>query len=143
MTKIGQTTNQMCIAIRGENMNIQKSGTLRFWGDWFGRPYDNYHTVIAAYKTENLLVLHFDQGEKCTIYEPKAIVNEKEQFHIAQATKIIWEWYAYGKPHTSQYLCKRCYTRENTGTIFIEYFGILERKTKQIDPQKHYALELL
>ena len=29
-------------------MKIAKSGTLRFWGDWFGRPMDNVHTVAKV-----------------------------------------------------------------------------------------------
>jgi hypothetical protein len=25
-----------------------KSGALRVWGDWFGRPYDNMHVIVSA-----------------------------------------------------------------------------------------------
>ena len=29
-----------------------KAGSLRIWGEWFGKPYDNFHTI----KTERLPV---------------------------------------------------------------------------------------
>ena len=29
-------------------VKIQKFGSLRFWGDWFGRPMDNCHKPVSA-----------------------------------------------------------------------------------------------
>jgi hypothetical protein len=34
-------------AILGALPNV-KSGTLRIWGDWFGRPHDNIHRITGA-----------------------------------------------------------------------------------------------
>ena len=43
------------------HIKVLKSGSLRFWGDWFGRPMDNIHTVVSTeyLAKENKLILHF------------------------------------------------------------------------------------
>lgn len=43
---------------------LKSRGSLRFWGDWFGRPADNIHTVVSTefFSKENRLVLHFADG---------------------------------------------------------------------------------
>ena len=38
-------------------------GSLRFWGERFGRPYDNWHTLTSCRAEKNILLLSFDQGE--------------------------------------------------------------------------------
>lgn len=88
---------------------LKKGGSLRFWGEWFGRPYDNYHVPISVELSESVLTIGFKNGEKCTVFEPSGIVNEPNDFHIAHASKIVWEWYYYGKEHTSENLCRREY----------------------------------
>lgn len=42
---------------------LKKDGTLRFFGEWFGRPGDNFHRPISAEISENVLVILFDGGE--------------------------------------------------------------------------------
>lgn len=88
---------------------IKAGGSLRFWGEWFGRPYDNFHKPVNAKLNSGVLVIQFKDGEKCTIYDPSEIVNEPNDFHIANASKIMWEWYYYGKEHTPENLCRREY----------------------------------
>ncbi len=34
-----------------------KGGTLRFYGQWYGRPYDNFHRFINATSEGNCLIL--------------------------------------------------------------------------------------
>lgn len=52
---------------------LKGSGSLRFWGDRFGRPEDNNHTMVSTEFSpkDNRLVLHFADGEICTIYNPE------------------------------------------------------------------------
>lgn len=89
---------------------LKKSGTLRFWGDWSGRPYDNFHVPVSAELAENMLTILFKDGGKCVVYEPSGIVNEPEDFHVERASRVVWEWYYYGKEHIPENLCRREYT---------------------------------
>ena len=41
---------------------VGTGGTLRFFGDWFGRPHDNFHRLESATVDEESLVLRFDGG---------------------------------------------------------------------------------
>jgi len=126
-------------------MEIVKGGTLCFWGDWFGRPYDNYHIVVSAeWNTgESILTLLFRNGEKCTVYNPQKIVNEEKQFYISDAKKIEWEWYPYGQECVPQNLCKRTYTYEDSENILLEYSGTMGNGSKTFNPQGKYALEIV
>jgi hypothetical protein len=64
-----------CIFVR--EIAVLHSGTMRFFGDWFGRPMDNYHKAInASYdKDSDVLVLTFDGGEQCKVYSPVDITT--------------------------------------------------------------------
>lgn len=119
---------------------LKKGGALRFWGDWFGRPYDNYHIPVSAEFSGEMLTINFNSGEKCTVYDPSDIVNKSDDFHVARASKIIWEWYFYGREQTPENLCKREYS--NVGdAVSIAYAGERTVSKDSADVQ-NYALEL-
>jgi hypothetical protein len=63
-----------------------KRGTLRMFGDWFGRPWDNLHTIVAAEAEENCLILHFDEGETLRVWEPGGDEADASLFRIWRAT---------------------------------------------------------
>lgn len=86
---------------------------MRFFGEWFGRPYDNFHRPVSAQLDGNVLVILFDGGEKCTVYDPLGIVNEPNDLHIECASKIVWEWYYYGRERTPENLCRCVYSADN------------------------------
>lgn len=75
-----------------------KTGTLRFWGEWFGRPYDNIHQVVRCSGEGNLVTLEFKEGETLAIFEPKGLVLEEGIFSIQTAARVRWEWFYYGRP---------------------------------------------
>ncbi|MDE6733776.1 MAG: hypothetical protein K2J77_12995 [Oscillospiraceae bacterium] len=103
------------------NIKILKTGgSLCFWGEWFGRPYDNIHRPVSAELSESVLTIRFESGEKCTIFEPSEIVNEPNDFHIAHASIIVWEWYYYGREHTPENLCRREYTNDGENNHALE-----------------------
>lgn len=118
----------------------KKGGTLRFWGDWFGRPYDNFHKPVSAEHNGSVLTIRFDNGERLTVFEPSGIVNEQNDFHIESASKIVWEWYYYGRVRTPENLCRLEYTY-NRGTVSVVCTGKCRTGTRSIDA-KSYALEL-
>ena len=100
------------ISIYNSMTILKKGGSLRFWSEWFGRPHDNFHIPISAELDGNVLTIFFNEGEKCTVYDPSGIVNKPDEFYIVHASRIIWEWYYYGKAHTPENLCRRVYTDE-------------------------------
>jgi hypothetical protein len=78
-----------------------KRGTLRFWGDWFGRPHDNLHRLVSCECAQDVLTLHFDESEILCVWDPKALTIDRETFQIADADRVRWEWFDYGRPKTA------------------------------------------
>jgi hypothetical protein len=75
-----------------------KSGTLRFWGEWFGRPHDNYHRIVGCECEENLLKLHLNEGETLSACSPVGVIVSPTKFKIAKAERVRWEWFYYRRP---------------------------------------------
>ena len=75
-----------------------KSGTLRFWGEWFGRPYDNVHRLISCAADGDMLRLHFSEGELLSISNPRWMIANRLIFRISGAAQVRWEWFYYGRP---------------------------------------------
>ncbi len=82
----------------------QKSGTLRIWGQWFGRPMDNVHTCVACHAAESHLVMKFDQGETLTLWNPSEATVVGATLSFASASRVKWEWYYYGRSHAPENL---------------------------------------
>jgi hypothetical protein len=79
-----------------------KVGSLCIWGDWFGRPYDNQHQIVGATVDGNYLVLNFNDGETLKLESPTKIELSADVFRVANATRVRWEWYYYGRPKTPE-----------------------------------------
>ena len=79
-----------------------KPGTLRFWGEWFGRPYDNCHQLLSCYASGNMVTLQFNEGETLAITEPAGLAIEEGLFSIQCAARVRWEWFYYGRPQTKE-----------------------------------------
>jgi hypothetical protein len=81
-------------------------GTLRFWGNWFGKPMDNYHEIkMVEYDNETeKLTLTLSEGEKIRIWSPSAVKIGKKELRIEEADKIFFEWHYYGKNKTDENL---------------------------------------
>jgi hypothetical protein len=73
-------------------------GSLRFWGQWFGKPYDNVHRIVSAEARGDLLQVHFDGGETLIVLEPQGLEASANTFKIARAMSVRWEWFYYGRP---------------------------------------------
>ena len=80
-----------------------KSGSLRFWGHWFGRPYDNLHSIVDAAANADSLALHFNCGELLQIDGAKKVVVEAQRFVVEDALRVRWEWNTYGNPPGRRY----------------------------------------
>jgi hypothetical protein len=82
-----------------------KRGSLRFWGNWFGRPYDNSHLIVSCKAVGDSLVLVFDQGETLTVKSPRRLALTQKKFKIRNADLLKLEWYSYGEPRIASSLC--------------------------------------
>lgn len=80
--------------------------SICIWGEWLGgRIGENaYLLVNEERKDDNTVVLHFEENEKCTIINPVEMIWKGKQLSVKSADKIIWEFYYYGKPQTSETL---------------------------------------
>jgi hypothetical protein len=79
-----------------------KAGTLRIWGEWFGRPHDNYHTIVGCDGDNELVHISFNEGETLTLWNPRGFHIDQETFRIGTAARVRWEWYYYGRPKTPE-----------------------------------------
>lgn len=86
-----------------------KGGTLRIWGDWFGRPYDNHHRIREATVDGDAVTIGFDQDETLTVWRPFGCAIDAVRFRIVEAERVRWEWFSYGCP------------REGATRYFLDY----------------------
>lgn len=99
-----------------EELQIE-GGSLCIWGEWFGRPYDNFHIVESVRWERTKITINFDQGESLYISNPIKIANQEKKLLIGDALKVLFVWYEYGKEHTYDNMYVRQYTKSEDGKI--------------------------
>ena len=92
-----------------------KSGSLQFFGDWFSRPVDNYHSIVGAESDGEILRVLFDDGESLSVWAPSNVQIDSDRFHIGDAQRVRWEWYYYGREKTGKNRYYLEYTRQDSG----------------------------
>jgi hypothetical protein len=92
------------IAKRINAASALKAGSLRFWGDWFGKPHDNWHKIVRCSADGNALRIEFNDGEKLIVVEPEGLELSASTFAIRNAAAVRWEWFYYGRPQTAESL---------------------------------------
>lgn len=102
-------------------------GSLRFWGVWFGRPYDGALRIVAADHDQDVLRLHFGNHERLTVWSPAGmqldssisgtnaaswvsrtamngsvlrISEGRSGLRINDAQRVLWEFFYAGRPQT-------------------------------------------
>lgn len=94
------------LSIKAVEINIiTKCGSLWFFGESFGRPYDNVHRIKSIKYDGELLEIMFDRGEELLIYNPENIRSNEKELKIGEASKVKWFYIPYGS-----------YTRQRTET---------------------------
>ncbi len=81
-----------------------KAGTLRFFGQWFGRAYDNYHVIESSKAKGDCLILTFNGKETLSVWSPSGFRISAEEFQIDAASRVLWQWFYYGRPRTPENL---------------------------------------
>jgi len=92
------------IAKRINAASALKAGSLRFWGEWLGKPNDNWYTIVRCFADGNILRLEFNDGEKLTVVDPAGLELGPATFAIRDAAAVRWEWFYYGRPQTAENL---------------------------------------
>ncbi|MGG4032396.1 hypothetical protein ABEV74_01620 [Paenibacillus cisolokensis] len=105
-----------------------KSGTLRFYGEWFGRPMDNNHRIIRADYQEQLLLIYFDNNETLYIKFPEDVLISQEIFIIKNSKGLIWQWYYYGSEQINKNLRAYNYIVNNEAITSIKLEGHILNK---------------
>lgn len=80
------------------------SGSLRVFGDWFGRPHDNWHRPVSADSSGGCLTVRFEGGETLHVWEPGSVTVTASEFRVRSAARVRWEWFYYGREQTSENL---------------------------------------
>jgi hypothetical protein len=76
----------------------QINGSLCVFGDWFGRPMDNWHQLVSHEEKEGYVRLTFNEGETLEIWEPAGLRIARKSFIVQRASRVRWEWFYYGRP---------------------------------------------
>jgi hypothetical protein len=79
-------------------------GTLRFWGVWFGRPYDNAHRIVGSEHDRGVLRLRINEDERLTVCFTAGLTLDSSVFQINDAKRVLWEWFSYVRPKTQENL---------------------------------------
>lgn len=89
--------DKLQIAVKSVPINIvTERGSLFFFGESFGRPYDNIHKVKGVHYDGELLVICFDQWEELFVYNPQDIESTEKELKIGTASKVKWSYIPYG-----------------------------------------------
>ncbi len=105
-------TNDEFVQEVNASRTVFRGGTLRIWGQWFGRPHDNMHRITSAASTSDHVRLSFDQGETLAIWKPAGLEITTATFAVKQADRVRWEWYFYGRPQTPENLYYEDYVKQ-------------------------------
>lgn len=102
LTKDSETKNrepEEFVSLVNSKENLFKGGTFRIFGDWFGKPYSNYHEIESAHydKDLNMLSLNFTAGEILEIYNPKQILETSTFLKVIASDRISLTWFYSGK----------------------------------------------
>jgi hypothetical protein len=73
-------------------------GSLCMFGDWFGRPHDNWHRIKSFELKENYLKLVFNEDETLEVWNWQGLSEKGKGFIIQHASRVRWEWFYYGRP---------------------------------------------
>jgi len=99
-----------------------KPGTLRFWGRWFGRPYDNCHYVVGCEAQDEVLRLRFHDAEVLSVWSPVGLDTSQGVLRISDAARVRWEWFYYGRPQIASNLYFLDFVKGRPGTSNVDWY---------------------
>jgi len=90
---------------------------LELWGESFGRPGEDGHTLLSVTVTNDCLRLHFNDDETLAIWNPSGIRRANGELIVLDATAIRWTSYKAARCRTLENLICRDYVRQDDGHI--------------------------
>ncbi|WMJ74231.1 hypothetical protein RCC89_13795 [Cytophagaceae bacterium ABcell3] len=77
-----------------DSKNLCKGGSLRLYGSWFGKHYDNCHKIETAhyYKRLNIVTLNFKGGLNLKVYNPEHIFEASTFLKVVHADRVKLSW---------------------------------------------------
>jgi hypothetical protein len=77
-------------------VNARKpEGSLRIFGNWFGRPFDDNHKVVSASLKGGHLVIEFESGNgpnTLEVWNPQFMRFNGANLEVCVATKVVHTW---------------------------------------------------
>ena len=110
---------------------LTKGGSLCFYGDWFGRPHDNFHQIIHTSYDGEILEIIFDQQEHLLVYQPEGITSTARELEITKAQKVKWLYIPYGSKTTEYNTITYTYNAESKTVIKETKFGTEQLRIKE------------
>ncbi len=80
-----------------QQFTMFKGGSLRIFGDWFGRPYDNIHILKTFSFVDDILTVTFDDDETLIIWksiscaDPRAHVQSWRSKQGPLGMVLLWQ----------------------------------------------------
>jgi hypothetical protein len=110
-----EKTPEELVRLISENENLLKGGTFRIYNDWFGKPYDNVHSIKSGNYDINtkILTLQFVEGEQLEIHNPIHIQESSTFLKVINADRIRLTWFYYKKPQKQENKYFMDYRKEN------------------------------
>lgn len=96
---------------------VTTGGSLCLFGEFFGRPHDNFHRIKSVDYDGQLLVIVFDHWEELFVYNPSNIKSDENELRIEKADKVKWSYTPYGsitQVKTETYLYDNSKVTKNT-----------------------------
>ena len=119
-----------------------KQGSLRMFGEWFGKPFDNLHVPVSAGIDGDVLVVVFDDDEELRVREPSEWLFTSDVFRIQHASRVTWRWYSYGRPKQFANWFSIEYQVMPGGRVRVRTFDSFDRQPSRA-ATTHPAVELL
>lgn len=110
-----------------------KGGSLRFWGEWFGRPGDNFHRLVGAQAEGDALRLAFDMGERVTLWSARGLELSAGALKIATSARVRLDWFSYGAEPTPANLRFMDFTHNGERVFMTSSAGVLSKVITDID----------
>lgn len=89
--------SRLGLSLRKVETDIKtEKGSLWFFGEPFGRPYDNVHKIKTINYDGELLVITFDRWEQLLVYHPEDIESNERELKIGRASRVKWSYIPYG-----------------------------------------------
>ena len=80
-----------------KELDSLRSGSLSFWGSWFGKPYDNIHRIVGADSSDDTTVVYFDHAESLIIDAPQDWSLDSGSLLVGGAERVRFQWFYYGR----------------------------------------------